>query len=247
VNGAAPGPAGRIPSWTVFLTPFLPLLAALPGGRWALPILAPLAVYPAFAARVRERDYLGAWSLGVAWAALLSLGVILLAALLPAAARAGILHGEAYRREMFGWVATGEAPENRPAVFIPQHLLHLGLFIVATWISGGYLGLVVGAALIGYMSYFVGSYAMASGHPLLGALAAWVPWSVLRVAAFVLLGAVFSRPLLVRRPWPFERLEYQLMALAASGLVADVLIKAALAPAYGRFLRQMARTVGIGV
>ena len=114
----------------------------VPGGRWALPALAPLTLYPAFAARVRERDYLGAWTLGVAWAALLSLGVVVLVAWLPEAARAGILHGEAYRREMFGWVATGEAPENHPAVFIPQHLLHLGLFLAATWISGGYLGLV---------------------------------------------------------------------------------------------------------
>ena len=246
MSGAADRPAGWWPAWTVFLTPLLPLVAALPGGRWALPLLAPLTVYPAFAARVRERDYLGAWTLGLAWAILLSLGVILLVACLPEAARAGILHGEAYRREMFGWIATGEAPENHPAQFLPIHLHHLGLFLAATWLSGGYLGLVMGAALVDFMSYFVGSYAMASGHPLLGAFAAWVPWSVLRVAAFVLLGAVFSRPLLVRKPWPFTRLELQLMALAASGLLADVLIKAAFAPAYGRFLRQMARTVGLG-
>jgi hypothetical protein len=246
--GGMGGPGGLRwePSWTVLLTPFLPLLAALPGGRWALPLLAPLTLYPAFAARVRARDYLGAWSLGVAWAMLLSLGVILLVALLPDVARASILHGEAYRREMFGWVETGEAPENHPAVFIPGHLLHLGLFLVATWISGGYLGLVVGAALVDYMSYFVGSYAVASGHPALGAIAAWVPWSVLRIAAFVLLGAVFSRPLLVKRAWPFTRFECQLMALAASGLLADILIKASLAPAYGRFLRQMAPSAGLG-
>ncbi len=236
----------RAPSWLLLLTPLLPLVAALPGGRYALPLLAPLTVYPAFAARVRRRDYLGAWLHGAVWAMLLSLGVILLVAWLPDAARAGILHGEAYRREMFGWVATGEAPENHPAVFIPQHLLHLGLFIAATWLSGGYLGLVLGAGLVDYMSYFVGSYAVASGHPLLGAAAAWVPWSVLRVAAFVLVGAVFSRPLLVKRPWPFARLEAQLLALAASGLLADILIKAASAPAYGRFLRQMARTAGLG-
>jgi hypothetical protein len=36
------------------------------------------------------------------------------------------------------------------------------------------------------------------------------------------------------------------MAFAASGLLADILIKAALAPAYGRFLRQMARAAGLG-
>jgi len=112
--------------------------------------------------------------------------------------------------------------------------------VVLTWASGGYLGLVMGAALVGWMSYFVGCFALASGHAVLGAAAAWVPWAVLRVFAFVLLGALFARPLLVRRPWPFTAQEYRLMLLAASGLAADILIKASLAPGYGRFLRQMA-------
>jgi hypothetical protein len=228
-------------SWLVLATPLAALLAAVPGGGWALPFLAPLTVYPSFLARVRERDYPGAWRLGVAWAALLSLGVIVLASWFPDAAR-GIAHGEAYRREMFGWIATGAAPENDPAAFLPQHALHLGIFLLLTWASAGYLGLALGAYLTAYMSYFVGCYAAASGHPWLGAVAAWVPWSVVRVLSFVLLGAVFSRPLVVRRCWPFERLEYQLMALAASGLVADVVIKALCAPLYGRFLRQMVRS-----
>jgi hypothetical protein len=92
----------------------------------------------------------------------------------------------------------------------------------------------------------VGSYAAASGHPFLGSVAAWVPWSVARVLAFVLLGTVFSRPLLVRRIWPFEHLEYRLMALAATGILTDILVKAFFAPAYGLFLRQMARSAGLG-
>ena len=112
-----------------------------------------------------------------------------------------------------------------------------------TWATAGYLGVALGAGLVGYMSYFVGSYALASGHPFLGALAAWVPWSVLRVCAFVLLGSIFSRPLLVRRVWPFEREEYRLMGLALSGIVADLLIKAAFAPGYGIFLRRMAASL----
>jgi hypothetical protein len=233
-------------TWLLALTPFLPLLGLLPGGRWTLPLIAPLTLYPAFVPRVRRRDYLGAWSLGLLWALLLSAGVILLVAWRPGAAGEAILHGEPYRKEMFGWVATGEAPENHPAVFLPQHLLHLVVFLLLTWASAGYLGLVLGAALVGYMSYFVGSYAVLSGHPLLGAVAAWVPWSVVRVFAFVLLGSLFARPLLVRRVWPFERPEIQLMALAASGLVVDVLMKSLLAPSYGRFLRQLARHAGFG-
>ena len=227
-------------SWLLPATIFLPLLAALPGGVWALPLVAPLTLWFPFRERVRGRDYLGAWTLGMAWTVLLSAGVILLAIHWPEAARAGILHGEPYRREMFGWIATGVAPENDPRAFIPQHLLHLGIFLLLTWLTGGYLGLALGAALVGYMSYFVGSYAAASGHPWLGSLIAWVPWSVVRVAAFVLLGSLFARPLLVRRAWPFERWELRLMALAAAGLLTDILVKAFFAPGYGVFLRGVA-------
>lgn len=221
------------------LTPFVPLVAALPWGGWILALLAPVTVYGWFRRRVAAGDYPGAWRLGVAWAALLSLGVILLVILLPEPAR-GILHGEPYRREMFGWIETGLGRENEPAAFIPQHMLHLGVFIVLTWISAGYLGLALGAALVAYMSYFVGSYAAASDHLLVGSIASWVPWSVLRVAAFVLIGAVFARPLLVRKVWPFGKREGLLLALAATGIAGDLVIKTLLAPTYGLFLRQLA-------
>lgn len=225
-------------------TPLVPFVVLVPGGRWLLPVVAPLTLYVWFARRVRLGDYLGAWKIGMLWAGLLSLGVVALVYLLPGAAETGILHGEPYRREMFGWIETGIGRENTPSLFIPEHLLHLGLFVLLTWASGGYLGLVLGAALVAYMSYFVGSYAAALEPFLLryaaGPVLAWVPWSVLRVAAFVLLGAVFSRPLLLRRPWPFERREAQLLALALSGIVGDIVIKAFAAPAYGLFLRGLA-------
>jgi hypothetical protein len=227
--------------WILLLTLFLPLLAAVPGGGWILLAVAPLTLYPSFTRKVREGDSIGAWQLGIAWALLLSAGVILLTVWWPAAARAGIVHGEPYRQEMFGWIATGNAPENDWHRFLPVHLLHFAVFLVLTWVSGGYLGLVLGAFLVAYMSYFVGSYAVASGHPLLGSVTAWVPWSVLRVLAFVLFGALFSRPLLVRRIWPFEGDDYRLMGIAASGIVADLILKALSAPSYGLFLRHLVR------
>lgn len=235
----APSPATR-GALLLALTPLVPALVAVPGGKWLLPVLAPLTFYGWFRRRVKAGDYLGAWRLGLIWAALLSVGVILLVSLAPAIAAAGILHGEPYRAEMFQWIETGVARENDPAAFLPQHLLHLTAFLLLTWASGGYLGLALGALLVAYMSYFVGSYAMAIDRPLVGSLAAWVPWSVLRVAAFVLLGTLFSRPLLLRRVWPFDRRELVLMALAGSGILGDWVIKALLAPSYGVFLRQLA-------
>lgn len=227
-------------AWLLLLTPLLPLLTLLPGGRWALPLVAPLTLYLAFRERVRARNYVGAWGLGMLWAVLLSAGVIAMVFRMPEAARDGILNGEPYRQAMFGWIETGVGRENMPSEFIPEHLLHLGVFLLLTWLTGGYLGLSLGAALTAYMSYFVGSYAVAAGQPFLGSLVAWVPWSVVRVMAFVLLGCLFARPLLVRRIWPFERLEYRLMALAGAGILIDVVMKSFLAPHYGVWLRQLA-------
>jgi hypothetical protein len=215
------------------------LLAPLPGGRFLLPLVAPLTCYPGFLARVRERDHFAAWRFAMLWAALLSAGVILLTSVWPEAAARGIWRGEDYRREMFDWIATGLGRENDWRQFLPLHLAHLGLFLALTWVSAGYLGLVLGAALLDYMNYFVASYAQASGHPLAGLVVAWVPWSLLRVMAFVLLGSLFARPLIERRLWPFARWEVRLMALAAAAWLADLLLKATMAPAYGRFLRSL--------
>lgn len=218
-------------------TVLVPALALVPHGGWLVGFAAPLTVVGWFQRRVRFGDYLGAWGIGLAWGGLLSLGVVLLVYLAPERALGGIVHAEAYRNEMFGWIATGEGREVMPSRFLPEHLLHLTVFVLLTWVSGGYLGLVLGAFLVAYMSAFVGSYAVAVDALVLGPVVAWVPWSVLRVAAFVLLGVVFARPLLVRQPWPFGRQEHILLLLALSGIVGDIVLKTLAAPVYGVFLR----------
>jgi hypothetical protein len=240
-GGAVDAEARPASAIWVALTPLLPWLVVLPGGPWALPLLAPLTVYPAFARRVRQRRYGAAWALAMLWAALLSVGVIVLVVVRPRIAGQGILHGVAYRDEMFGWIGSGTGKEVTPSRFLPEHLLHLSAFLLLTAVSGGYLGLVLGALLMGYMSYFVGSFAVTSGEPLLGSLAAWVPWSVVRVMAFVLLGALLARPLLVRQRWPFARREAWLFALGLAGIAADLVLKTLLAPSWGRQLLDLTR------
>jgi hypothetical protein len=235
VEEREPGPEAAV-IW-VLLTPLLPWLVALPFGQWLLPLVAPLTVYGAFAVQVRARRYGTAWLLGMGWAGLLSLGVIILVAMRPELAARGILHGPAYRTEMASWVLYGQGKEVTPSAFIPEHLLHLGAFIVLAVISAGYLGLVLGAFLMAYMSYFVATLAVASSSPVLAGLTAWVPWSVIRVMAFVLLGVLLARPLLVRRRWPFERREAWLFALAFAGIAADIALKTVLAPRWGLLLR----------
>jgi len=235
--------------WWLLATPLLPWLAVLPAGRFALPLLAPLPVFVAFGERVRERRYGAAWLALMGWAALLSAGTIAFTEMRPAMSALGILHGPDYRAEMFQWIVRGDGKETTPARFVPEQLAHLAAFVVLTLVSGGYLGLVLGAYLIDYMSYFVGSFAARSA-PLAGALAAWVPWSAVRVAAFVLVCCVLARPLLVRahrsssdapEPLRLTSREWLLLALAGAGIVTDLVTKALLAPWWGHFLRGMLR------
>ncbi len=218
------------------LTPLVPLLGLIPGGRWVLPLVAPLPLWPIFARAVRAGRFGQAFGFSMVWTALLSASVIAFTQLSPQAAADSILNAEPYRQEMFGWLENGFGKETTPSRFVPEHLLHLGGFVVLTAISGGYLGLALGAALVGYMSYFVGSFAASTGAPVLGSLVAWVPWSVVRVLSFVALGVVLARPVLLRRAWPFAARERRWLLIALAGILTDLLVKTLLAPAYGRFL-----------
>ena len=203
-----------------------------------MPLAAPLLLWPSFAPAARAGRYAHAVAAALVWAALLSAGIIVLTEAAPQVAGARIVHGERYRIEMFRWVETGVAKENEPARFVPEHLLHLSAFALLAWLSAGYLGLVLGAALLAYMSYFVGSFALSSGHPWLGALVAWVPWSVVRVVAYIVLGSVLARPLLERRFGGFERRDLRWAGAALAGIVLDITMKTFLAPSYGLFLRR---------
>jgi hypothetical protein len=219
------------------LTPLVPLLGLLPAGRWLLPVLAPLTLWPAFSRAVRAGDLRRAYAAALLWTVLLSASIIAFTQAAPAAAGRSIANGEPYRREMFAWIENGEGRENHPAQFLPEHALHLGAFALLAVASGGYLGLALGAGLLGYMSYFVGSFAASAGAPVAGALVAWVPWSVVRVLAFVALGCVLARPVLTRRWSAPDRRERRWIAFALAGIAIDLLLKSSLAPAYGRFLR----------
>jgi len=228
----------RRAAWLV-LAPILPALALAPGGRWLGPLVAPLALWPAFSFDVRQRRRARAFATSLVWALLVSAGTIALAEREPQATGRGIWHAEPYRMEMFGWIETGNAPENQPARFLPLHASHLAGFAILSLISGGYLGLALGAALLAYMNYFVAAFAVSSGLPVSGAVLAWVPWAVIRVVSFVALGIVLARPMLARDGWRFDRAERRWIGWALAGILADAALKTLAAPSYGLFLRHL--------
>jgi hypothetical protein len=219
------------------------------GIAWLIdtPVLVPLlntaASFP-FMVRALERgDLRLAIGRMLVWAMTLGACATWLSYVRPAATDMLFLRGAAYRTEMFAWVATGRGAESSPSRFIPQHAAHAALFVCLTVVSGGVLAMPMGAMLMNYMGHYVGTLAAISAHPAWTMVLAWHPWAVIRVISFVILGVVLSRPLLSRvvgfkAEWRDAR---SFLAIAAGGLVLDVVLKWVLAPTWQRWLLQ---TVG---
>jgi len=99
----------------------------------------------------------------------------------------------------------------------------------------------MGSVLMNYMSFYVGSLILhCAGTPGATAamLLAWNPWSMVRVASFIIMGVVLSEPLLsrTRGRWPDPSGRRFWLLLAASGLALDIAMKTLLAPHWPRLL-----------
>jgi hypothetical protein len=210
------------------------------GQPWLLPALNTLPAYLAMVSRLRAGERPGAVVTVLVWAASLALFGTLSFALWPARVDATVLNGPAYRDEIFTWICTGLGREGDPRLFLPQHALHLAGFVVLSLVTASALSILMGAVLMNYMAFYVASLARA-GAPLASVvLLGWQPWALARIAAFCVLGAVLAEPLLCRvqgRRYEGLRAARPWLLLAAGGILADVLLKALLAPTWGRLLR----------
>jgi hypothetical protein len=169
----------------------------------------------------------------------MGVGATLMSYLSPARTAALFLNGERYAAEMMLWVRTGLGEESSPARFIPSHAVHAAAFCTLSLATGSMLSMPMGAVLMNYMGHYVGGLAAVSARPVLTACLAWAPWSLVRIASYVVLGVVLGGPVLSRLGhFPFRlRAQAQLLALAAGGLLLDVVLKWLMAPAWSRLLR----------
>jgi len=208
-----------------------------------LPFLNTAASFPFMVLALRRGDVGLAVSRMLLWALTMGVTATLWSYARPSETGAFFLRGESYRTEMFAWVLTGHGAESTPSQFIPQQIGHAVIFSGLALATGGALAMPMGALLMNYMGHYVGTLAAASRHPAITVLLAWHPWAVIRVISFVVIGVVLSAPLLsrigrFRVDWIAAR---TLLRWACAGLVADIVLKALLAPAWQRLLL---RTVG---
>jgi hypothetical protein len=239
-------PPRRDPMRPGILAPALALAAAASaaigirlGNPWLLPLLNAAPAYYVLV-RLLLAGRRGAAVLALLWwAACLGVATTILCAADPwGSATAAVWNGSGYFQEMRRWVETGSGCESTPSCFIPLHLRHGALFCGLAILTAGAGGLVLGSILMNYMAYFVGSLAAGAVTPIAVAAVSWFPWSIVRIASFVTLGAVLAEPLALRlagRPPKPGRSIW--IGLALAGLVLDILIKWRLAPMWPPMLR----------
>jgi hypothetical protein len=211
-----------------------------------VPILVPFlntaAAFPFMIASLKGGRTGEAIGRMLVWAAAMAICATTFTCLQTAAAGGLFIHGETYRREMFEFLLTGRGTEGDIRAFLPQHAAHAAVFCLLALATGSLLAMPLGAALMNYMSYYVGALAASSAHAGRAALLAWVPWADIRIASFVTLGVVLAGPLLGRLlRFPYRlRDQTHWLWLAGAGLLLDILLKWALAPSWRHLIRAAA-------
>ncbi len=237
-------PSCRVRRALVLLVP-APAAAAifLISFRWSpaalLPFLLAAPLFPVFAAAVRRGDDRGALSSALAWARALVLSATAVSMLWQPEAEAAILRSRQYAEETVDWVRTGEGLEGSPALFLPHHGLVFVLFSLLSVATGGLGALVLGAAQLNYMSYYVASLCRLGGGVPAVLVLGWPPWALVRVVSYIALGTALARPLLVRippRPVPAHPICRPLLWAGLGGVLLDVLLKTVLAAPWRRLL-----------
>jgi hypothetical protein len=207
---------------------------------FAVAPVVPLAVV--YVRAIAERRPGRAVAFALLWAVALSVSTVAAAALDGDAAARGIWRADLYRDEMVRWIATGVGAEGSPRLFLPRVLTEYAALLLVSALSGGVAGLLLGSLLLGYMNAYVG-WVVANADPGIApwaaGLLAWPPWPMARVVSFVLAGtaaALWGWPRLFDRRGrraPTRRLILLSLAL----LLADIGLKAWLAPQWQHWLR----------
>jgi hypothetical protein len=218
------------------------LLSYALGALFGLPALVPIlnaaAGVPFMIQALRRGDLQLAVARMLIWVLAMGLCATLWSYARPAQTDALFLRAEPYRTAMFAWVLTGKGAESTPSQFIPEHALHAALFSALALATGSLLAMPMGAVLMNYMGHYVGALAGAGRHPVWTMMLGWHPWAVIRIVSFVVIGVVLSVPLLSRMAGARvdRNLARRFLVIAAVGLIADVVLKALLAPMWHRLL-----------
>ncbi len=205
--------------------------------RFVLPLTQAVFGWVAFAAGWQAHG--PAWAAAVvgAWAAGSTLVSIVTFTGAPAAVDRSVLRARSYRESMLDWLRSGKGPESRPVATFWTHGRELAIYLLAAVATANFLSIAFGAVLLNHMNAYVATLLRAAKRKLVVAVLAWNVWSVVRVAAYVVLGSAAADPLgrFVGLP-PAEEGVAALWLWGGVGVVADLALKLVFSRSCGRAL-----------
>jgi hypothetical protein len=218
------------------------LLHGVADGRVALvlvPLLSAALFHPLWSRTVARGELRRAIVLAQLWALACSIVTVVLVAKTGDRYLDVLWSAEKYRAEMFEWIKTGIGEESDPSRFLPLHAKHFLAFAVLAFATFGILGLALGAALLHYMNFYVGSLVAAAASPMLIGLVGWPPYAIVRVIGFVTVATALTAMAFKRfRGADIDAaLIRRNLLLGLALVVADVVIKTLVAPSWGEMLR----------
>jgi hypothetical protein len=155
----------------------------------------------------------------------------------PKEADERVMRAGSYRASMLAWLQTGEGPEAQPVATVRQHVREAIWYTAAAMATANLGSIVMGAILLNYMNAYVATLLRAGTRMGRVLLLAWNVWSVARVAAYVMIGAAASAPMLRFAGWRVDASAVAALAIAgASGAVLDLALKLTLSRPWGRAL-----------
>jgi hypothetical protein len=175
------------------------------------------------------------------WAAVLGIVMTFICYFAPEKSEEVVIRGIGYRDEMFSWIKTGMGKEGTPSQFIPEHLLHLLLFIVLSVATVSAASILFGTILMNYMAFYVAQLLLYTNQKLLVFIVGWHFWSLFRIAGFVILGVILCEPLLSRilkYKWQLKDAKYYLIASLIL-IILDITCKAIFAPGIGELMQRL--------
>lgn len=208
-------------------------------GRAALPFVQGLAGWGAF---------LLAWTfVGLPWAAATAgawaIGTSLVAIYVfhgqPVPADERVFRSRPYREGMVAWLRGGGSLADPPGRTALRHLHELILYGAGAVLTGNLASLVMGSALLNMMNAYVAALWRAARSPGKVAGYGWPPWSLVRVASYLALGAAAAVPFARRVGWSLPAGGAEGLAIAGgAGIVLDFVLKVVFSRRWGRMLRE---------
>ena len=148
-----------------------------------------------------------------------------------------VWRARAYRVQMLDWLRTGRGPESRPWATAREHLVELVVYLTSAVLTANLVSIMLGAVLLNYMNAYVARLPVAGRRIWIVRLLAWNVWSLIRVAAYVMLGSAAAAPLASLAGYPSPPVQVErLLWSGGAAAVLDLLLKLALSRPCGRLL-----------